>query len=119
MTGAGSAAGSTPLTRRSGRGLGGTVAPLVVAGVAVVMVVLAVARLDPVYDKVPGVFRSWQLMPLPLEVRYELADVRRDFGDKTPAEETQEQNATKREAEDVDALRTRLNHLSDDVSVRS
>lgn len=114
-----STAGSAPLTRRSGRGLGGTVAPLVVAGVAVVMVVLAVARLDPVYDKVPGVFRSWQLMPLPLEVRYELADVRRDFGDKTPAEETQEQNATKREAEDVDALRTRLNHLSDDVSVRS
>ena len=119
MTGAGSAAGSTPLTRRSGRGLRGHATPLVVAGVAVLMVVLAVARLDPVYDKVPGVFRSWQLMPLPLEVRYELAGVRRDFGDKTPAEEQQEEEATGREAKNVALLRARLDHLSDDVSVRS
>ena len=119
MTGAGSAAGSTPLTRRSGRGLRGHATPLVVAGVAVLMVVLAVARLDPVYDKVPGVFRSWQLMPLPLEVRYELAGVRRDFGDKTPAEEHQKEEATGREARNVALLRAKLNHLSDDVSVRS
>jgi hypothetical protein len=83
------------------------------------MVVLAVARLDPVYDKVPGVFRSWQLIPLPLEVRYELADVRRGFGDSTPAEEGREQEATDREAEDVALLRAKLDGLSDDVSVRS
>ena len=46
MTGAGTAAGRAPLTRRSRRGLRGQAAPLAVAAVAVVMVVLAVARLD-------------------------------------------------------------------------
>ena len=58
-------------------------------------------------------------MPLPLEVRYELAGVRRDFGDSTPAEDLQEQRATDREAEDVARLRGELGRLSDDVSVRS
>jgi hypothetical protein len=36
------------------------------------MVALALARLDPVYRQVPGVYASWQLQPLALEARYEL-----------------------------------------------
>ncbi|MGH3015824.1 MAG: hypothetical protein ACRDNN_12825 [Gaiellaceae bacterium] len=76
MTERGLAAESAPLTRRSGRAFSGRVAPLVVAGVAVALVAAAATRLDPVYRQVPGVYASWQLMPLPLEVRYELDGVR-------------------------------------------
>ena len=75
---------------RSRRGLRGQATPLAVAGVAFVMVVLAVARLDAVYHKVPGVFRSWQLDAAPARGALRAAGVRRDFGDKTPAEEQQE-----------------------------
>ncbi len=83
------------------------------------MTVLAIARLDPVYEGVPGVYRSWQLVPLPLEVRHEVVAVRRGFGDTSPAEEARQQRRTSREAEDVADLRTTLAGLSDDVTVRS
>src|SRR5262245_58740743 len=119
MSGASTAAGRAPLTKRSRRGLRGQATPLVVVGVAMAMVVLAVARLDPVYDEVPGVFRSSQLLPLPLELRYELAGVRRDFDDKTTAEQELDQRTTQRAASDVAAVQDALSALSDDVAVRS
>jgi len=116
MTGSGLAAESGPRTRRSGRAFGGRVAPLVVAAIAVALVVLAATRLDPVYRQVPGVYASWQLMPLPLEVRYELDSVRRGFTG-TPAAE--EQRDTRQEAADVARLSGALSRVSTDVTVRS
>ena len=77
---------------------------------------LAATRLDPVYRQVPGVYASWQLMPLPLEVRYELDSVRRGFTG-TPAAE--EQRDTRQEAADVARLSGALSRVSTDVTVRS
>ncbi|MGH3021597.1 MAG: hypothetical protein ACRDNR_15775, partial [Gaiellaceae bacterium] len=116
MTERGLAAESAPLTRRSGRAFSGRVAPLVVAGVAVALVAAAATRLDPVYRQVPGVYASWQLMPLPLEVRYELDGVRQGLTG-TPAAE--ERSDALQEGADVVRLSGALSRVSSDVTVRS
>ena len=116
MTAGGPAAGKAPLTRPSGRGLGDWVVLLLVPGIAAAMIVLALARLDPVYRQVPGVYTSWQLLPLALEARYEVGTAWRGFSG-TPRE--QERATTRQETRDLALLQGILGDLSEDVSVRS
>ncbi len=71
----GTAAGTVPLTKRSGRTVRGRIAPLVVLAVAAALTGLALARLDPVYRQVPGVYFSWQLTPALLDVRHEASEL--------------------------------------------
>jgi hypothetical protein len=78
------------------------------------MVALALARLDPVYRQVPGVYASWQLQPLALEARYELPWVWRGLRNETVEGE---QRANRREARNVGDLTAALEPLSEDVVV--
>jgi hypothetical protein len=78
------------------------------------MVAVALARLDPVYRQVPGVYASWQLQPLALEARYELPWVWRGLRNETVEGE---QRANRREARNVGDLTAALEPLSEDVVV--
>jgi hypothetical protein len=78
------------------------------------MVALALARLDPVYRQVPGVYASWQLQPLALEARYELPWLWRGLRNETVEGE---RRANRLEARNVANLTAALEPLSEDVVV--
>src|SRR6266536_447278 len=58
------------LTRRASRSLAGRAAPLVVLALGGLFVFAALNRLDAIYADDPGVFRSQQLAPKPIEVAH-------------------------------------------------
>ena len=112
----GTAAGTSRLTKRSGRTLGGRVAPLAAVGVGIALIALALARLDPVYHQVPGVFNSGQLVPIGLDLRRDFAGVKEDLTEGAP-EVARPSSALEGPA--VAGLTAALERLSEDVAVVS